>query len=63
MRTIVSLLEIVLAGFALISRCFPYGSDADTEPLLMSALRAGTMGERAGDVVADMTEVRERERG
>lgn len=57
-----SLLEIVLAGFALISRCLPYGSDADAEPLLSSALRAGTMGERAGDVVGDMIEAREKER-
>ena len=51
---------MVLAGLALTSRCLPYGSDADAEPLLMSALRAGTMGERAGDVVGDMTEMRER---
>ena len=56
-----SLLEIVLAGFALISRCLPYGSDADAEPLLRSALRTGTMGERAGDVVGDMIEAREKE--
>lgn len=58
-----SLLEIVLAGFTLISRCLPYGSDADTEPLLRSALRAGTIGERAGEVLGDMAEVREEERG
>ena len=62
MRTIVSLLEMVRAGFALISRCLPYGSEADIEPLLSDGLRVGmTTGERAGDKVGDMT--RERERG
>jgi len=53
---------MVLAGFALTSRCLPYGSDADAEPLLRSTLRAVTMGERAGDVVGDITQMREREK-
>jgi len=57
----VSLLEMVRAGFALISRCLPYGSDADAEPLLRSVLRAETTGERPGDVVGDMTRGRRRE--
>ena len=57
-----SLLETVRAGFALMSRWLPYGSEADAEPLLMSGLRVGTMGERAGDRVGDMTRERERER-
>ena len=61
MRTIVSLLEIVRAGFVLISRCFPNGSDADAEPLLESGLRVLTMGERAGDKVGDMAREGERE--
>ena len=51
---------MVLAGFVLISRCLPYGSDADIEPLLRVALRGWT-GERAGDSVGDMIEVREDE--
>ena len=56
------MLEMVRAGFALISRCLPYGSEADIEPLLSDGLRVGmTTGERAGDKVGDMT--RERERG
>lgn len=59
MRTIVSLLEMVLVGFALISRCLPYGSGADTEPLRREGLRVGTMGEGAGDAVGDIAEVRE----
>jgi len=46
---------MVLAGFALTSKCLPYGSDADAEPLLRSALRAVTMG--AGDVVGDITQM------
>ena len=61
MRTIVSLLEMVRAGFVLISRCLPNGSEADAEPLLESGLRVLTRGERAGDMVGDMA--REGERG
>lgn len=53
---------MVLAGFVLTLRCLPYGSNADTEPLLMETLRAGTIGEKAGDTVADMAEVRGKER-
>jgi len=62
MRTIVSLLEIVRAGFVLISRCLPNGSEADAEPLLESGLRVLTTGERAGDSVGDMTRGGEEER-
>ena len=53
---------MVLAGFALISKCLPYGSDADAEPLLRRALRPG-MGERAGDAVGDMAQMGEKEKG
>ena len=62
MRTIVSLLEMVRAGFVLISRCLPNGSEADAEPLLESGLRVLTAGERAGDMVGDMAGERGRER-
>jgi len=63
MRTIVSLLEMVRAGFVLISRCLPNGSEADAEPLLESGLRVLTTGEGAGDRVGDIARERERERG
>ena len=54
MRTIVSLLEMVRAGFVLMSRCLPNGSEADAEPLLESGLRVLTTGVGAGDMVGDM---------
>ena len=51
---------MVRVGFVLMSRCLPYGSEADAEPLLRSGLRVGTMGERAGERVGDMTREGER---